>query len=73
MLFRYSASDVTDRENLKASARLIKDGVGYINLRVANSGIADPSRRLQPGATIERVQDAHLLFGYVLSVTDLRH
>lgn len=71
MLFRYSASDVTDRENLKASARLIKDGVGYINLRVANS--IDPSRRLQPGATIERVQDAPLLFGYVLSVINLRH
>ncbi|KAH6880348.1 hypothetical protein B0T10DRAFT_519276 [Thelonectria olida] len=52
--------DVTDRENLKAAAATIENDVGYINLLVANSGIAGPSGNVPPNATIAQVQDALL-------------
>ncbi|EWZ29048.1 uncharacterized protein FOBCDRAFT_139112 [Fusarium oxysporum Fo47] len=52
--------DVTKRENLKAATRIIENEVGYINLLVANSGIAGPSGSVPPNATIAQVQDALL-------------
>ncbi|CEI63207.1 hypothetical protein FVEN_g252 [Fusarium venenatum] len=52
--------DVTNRENLKATTRVIEDEVGYINLLVANSGIAGPSGNVPPNATIAQVQDVLL-------------
>ncbi|EWY80872.1 hypothetical protein FOYG_16789 [Fusarium oxysporum NRRL 32931] len=52
--------DVTNRENLKAATRIIENEVGYINLLVANSGIAGPSGSVPPNATIAQVQDALL-------------
>ncbi|KAF4456359.1 short chain dehydrogenase reductase [Fusarium austroafricanum] len=52
--------DVTNPENLKAAALFIENDVGYINLIVANSGIAGPSGDVPPNATITEVQDALL-------------
>ncbi|KAM0550264.1 hypothetical protein ACHAPJ_008933 [Fusarium lateritium] len=52
--------DVTNRENLKAATAFIEKEVGYINLLVANSGIAGPSGSVPPNASIAQVQDALL-------------
>ncbi|KAM5343364.1 hypothetical protein ACJ41O_011901 [Fusarium nematophilum] len=52
--------DVTDRESLKAAVAAVESEVGYINLLVANSGIAGPSGNVPPDATINQLQDALL-------------
>ncbi|EQB52910.1 hypothetical protein CGLO_07421 [Colletotrichum gloeosporioides Cg-14] len=52
--------DVTDRQSLKDAVAMIEKDVGYINLLVANSGIAGPSGNVPPGASIAQVQNALL-------------
>ncbi|KAL3291740.1 NAD(P)-binding protein [Colletotrichum asianum] len=52
--------DVTDRKSLKAAVAMIEKDVGYINLLVANSGVAGPSGSVPPGASIAQVQEALL-------------
>ncbi|KAJ4263411.1 hypothetical protein NW762_006230 [Fusarium torreyae] len=52
--------DVTNRENLKVATAVIYKEVGYVNLLVANSGIAGPSGNVPPNATIAQVQDVLL-------------
>lgn len=52
--------DVTNTNDLQAAVRTIQEEVGYINLLVANSGIAGPSGSVAPGASIEKVQETLL-------------
>ncbi|KAJ3549983.1 hypothetical protein NM208_g221 [Fusarium decemcellulare] len=52
--------DVTDREQLKNAVEFVKKDVGYINLLVANSGIAGPSGSVPPGSSIEQLQQTLL-------------
>ncbi|KAJ3535869.1 hypothetical protein NM208_g4672 [Fusarium decemcellulare] len=52
--------DVTERDDLHAAATTIESDTGYINLLVANSGIAGPSGNVPPNATVAQVQEALL-------------
>ncbi|KAI9037484.1 SDR family NAD(P)-dependent oxidoreductase [Aspergillus affinis] len=52
--------DVTDRDEPKAAVQFIKQDIGYINVLIANSGIAGPSLDVPAGANIAQVQEALL-------------
>lgn len=50
--------DITNQDELKSAVSSIKNDVGYINLLVANSGIAGPSGSVPADANISQVQEA---------------
>ncbi|KAJ5367892.1 3-oxoacyl-reductase [Penicillium cataractarum] len=50
--------DVTNQEALKSAVAFIEEDIGYINLLIANSGIAGPSGSVPPGSSITHVQEA---------------
>ncbi|RAH80006.1 3-oxoacyl-reductase [Aspergillus japonicus CBS 114.51] len=52
--------DVTDPDALKSAVAFIEKDIGYINLLVANSGIAGPSGSVPSGSSIPQVQEALL-------------
>ncbi|KIV87934.1 hypothetical protein PV10_09213 [Exophiala mesophila] len=52
--------DVTDRQSLRLAVALIGSDVGYINLLVANSGIAGPSGNVTQGSSIAGLQETLL-------------
>ncbi|KAE8157070.1 hypothetical protein BDV40DRAFT_293001 [Aspergillus tamarii] len=49
--------DVTDQSALKAAVAHIEAETGYINLLIANSGIAGPSGSVPPGSSIAELQE----------------
>ncbi|KAE8421487.1 hypothetical protein BDV36DRAFT_280573 [Aspergillus pseudocaelatus] len=49
--------DVTDQSALKAAVAHIEADTGYINLLIANSGIAGPSGSVPPGSNIAELQE----------------
>ncbi|BAE55211.1 hypothetical protein F9C07_1003558 [Aspergillus flavus] len=49
--------DVTDQSSLKAAVARIEADTGYINLLIANSGIAGPSGSVPPGSSIAELQE----------------
>ncbi|KAJ5362754.1 Short-chain dehydrogenase/reductase SAT3 [Penicillium brevicompactum] len=50
--------DITNQQQLKSTVASIENDVGYINLLVANSGIAGPSGNVPADASISQVQEA---------------
>ncbi len=48
--------DVTSKECLKSIADQIEKEVGYINVLIANSGIAGPQAKITPATTLEDFQ-----------------
>ncbi|KAK1145527.1 hypothetical protein N8T08_004085 [Aspergillus melleus] len=50
--------DVTNQDELKAAVQFIEQDTGYINVLIANSGIAGPSGNVPAGANIAQVQEA---------------
>lgn len=48
---------MTDTASLKNAADFIQRDIGYINLLVANSGIAGPAGIIAPGSSIAQVQN----------------
>ncbi|KAJ9630022.1 hypothetical protein H2204_008826 [Knufia peltigerae] len=49
--------DVTDRQNLRSAAAFIASDAAYIDLLVANSGIAGPSGNVAQGSSIAEIQE----------------
>ncbi|CAG7928989.1 unnamed protein product [Penicillium olsonii] len=49
--------DITNQQDLKTAVTFIENEVGYIDLLVANSGIAGPAGSVGPNASISQVQE----------------
>ncbi|CAG8025406.1 unnamed protein product [Penicillium olsonii] len=49
--------DITNQQALKTAVTFIENEVGYIDLLVANSGIAGPAGSVGPNASISQVQE----------------